>query len=379
MSYIREISVVGLAGKTKALSATLNRDINLFFGLNGCGKTSLLKIIHSVFKNDTSLLVNVHFTSARIVLYSENYKQEFVYTLDKAPKPEDPQIEELPPSSLLRRLGAAENGIRPWNVEPPLPPDAKPMWRVRYLPINRLVQRVVRSEDNSSDEDYYDRVYAEGLSRHWSRFFGGIQSKVRQIQQAGIADILNEIITTEGTRPTASNMDWEIAYAKTRDFLRRQNQYMPIISKEAFQKRFTESPALQKVVDLINKIENDIAIELEPRTKLQELITKLFSGNKTVNFADTSIELKTLDNIPIGLQSLSSGEKQILRILFDSLGAESSTLIIDEPELSLHIDWQRKLISSIMELNPNLQLIAATHSPEVLADLDDSKIFKIPT
>jgi len=37
----------------------------------------------------------------------------------------------------------------------------------------------------------------------------------------------------------------------------------------------------------------------------------------------------------------------------------------DEPELSLHIEWQEKIISSIRDLNPNSQIIVATHSPEI--------------
>ena len=39
--------------------------------------------------------------------------------------------------------------------------------------------------------------------------------------------------------------------------------------------------------------------------------------------------------------------------------------ITDEPELSLHIAWQRNLLSSIRKLNSNAQIIVATHSPEI--------------
>ena len=43
----------------------------------------------------------------------------------------------------------------------------------------------------------------------------------------------------------------------------------------------------------------------------------------------------------------------------------------------MHIDWQHKLLSSLQQLNPSMQLIAATHSPEIMADLPDDKIFRI--
>jgi predicted ATP-dependent endonuclease of OLD family len=41
---------------------------------------------------------------------------------------------------------------------------------------------------------------------------------------------------------------------------------------------------------------------------------------------------------------------------------------MDEPEISLHFDWQKKLIQYITELNPNVQIILATHSPAVIME-----------
>lgn len=39
---------------------------------------------------------------------------------------------------------------------------------------------------------------------------------------------------------------------------------------------------------------------------------------------------------------------------------------MDEPEISLHIEWQQKLIGMIRSLNPNVQIILTTHSPAVI-------------
>lgn len=67
---------------------------------------------------------------------------------------------------------------------------------------------------------------------------------------------------------------------------------------------------------------------------------------------------------------LSSGEKQVLILLTESLlqGGDSKIFIADEPELSLHIDWQSKILPSIRKLNSNAQIIVATHSPEVAGE-----------
>ena len=65
---------------------------------------------------------------------------------------------------------------------------------------------------------------------------------------------------------------------------------------------------------------------------------------------------------------LSSGEKQMLVILLTVLVEDSLpyVLFMDEPEVSLHVDWQQRLIDLIIDLNPNVQIILTTHSPAVI-------------
>jgi predicted ATP-dependent endonuclease of OLD family len=43
-------------------------------------------------------------------------------------------------------------------------------------------------------------------------------------------------------------------------------------------------------------------------------------------------------------------------------------LFMDEPEISLHVEWQQRLVSIIRGLNPNIQIILTTHSPAVIMD-----------
>ena len=65
---------------------------------------------------------------------------------------------------------------------------------------------------------------------------------------------------------------------------------------------------------------------------------------------------------------LSSGEKQLLLILATVLTENNkpAILLMDEPEISLHFDWQSCLIENIRTLNPNVQVIMSTHSPAVI-------------
>lgn len=72
----------------------------------------------------------------------------------------------------------------------------------------------------------------------------------------------------------------------------------------------------------------------------------------------------------IQLEELSSGEKQFLLIIFKVFLMEKKPylLLMDEPEISLDIDWQFDLINVILKLNPNCQMIISTHSPSIFGD-----------
>lgn len=95
-----------------------------------------------------------------------------------------------------------------------------------------------------------------------------------------------------------------------------------------------------------------------------------------INREDNTVEfLKGDDRIP--LSRLSSGEKQLLVILFTVflMEEEPCVLLTDEPEISLHIGWQQRFIDVVCALNPNVQLLVATHSPSIFGEGWGDKLF----
>jgi len=78
---------------------------------------------------------------------------------------------------------------------------------------------------------------------------------------------------------------------------------------------------------------------------------------------------------PVSIRALSSGEGQLLVMLAHlSLNPSlsgSSVFLVDEPELSLHIAWQERFVEAVIEANPGVQIIMATHSPAIILDRDD--------
>ena len=106
----------------------------------------------------------------------------------------------------------------------------------------------------------------------------------------------------------------------------------------------------------------------EPKKKFQDMMDDLFTytGKKIIR-TENEIRFSQIGETLVPYQ-LSSGEKQILAILLTVLVEDNKNyvLFMDEPEVSLHVDWQKRLIDLILELNPNVQIILTTHSPAVI-------------
>ncbi|MDD1413804.1 ATP-binding protein [Dolichospermum sp. ST_con] len=156
--------------------------------------------------------------------------------------------------------------------------------------------------------------------------------------------------------PTLTLLDYQLDQLKL-EFVTYQRDLSNQV-EEAFQGNDTET-RLHKLA----KIE---AI-YEPKKIFIDIINELFShtdkkfDEKEFHFIKTGIQT------PILPKNLSSGEKQILIILLKILLQDRKEYILsmDEPEISLHIDWQRSLIKHIRQINPNCQIIITTHSPTI--------------
>lgn len=107
-----------------------------------------------------------------------------------------------------------------------------------------------------------------------------------------------------------------------------------------------------------------------PKTKFQNIMDELFKDtNKTIDRKSNEIQFFQNGEVLTPYQ-LSSGEKQMLVIMLTVLveNGEHYALLMDEPEISLHIEWQKGLLKLIRELNPNVQIILSTHSPALIMD-----------
>ena len=120
-----------------------------------------------------------------------------------------------------------------------------------------------------------------------------------------------------------------------------------------------------------NPDDQRLATELtKPKKKFQDLVDELFAPTAKTIVRDSNEILFNQYGEQIQPYMLSSGEKQLLVIMLTALVQEGRhcVMLMDEPEISLHIEWQQRLITLIRTLNPNTQIILCTHSPAIVMD-----------
>lgn len=131
---------------------------------------------------------------------------------------------------------------------------------------------------------------------------------------------------------------------------------------------------LYLVESLIKEFNADERKIFERIRRYEDILNSfLYDSHKRVSFTEDGelvIEVPSSDNANVFF--LSSGERQlfvlITNLMFNNDSQQADILIIDEPELSLHIKWQEMFVDSLQQANSDIQIILATHSPSIISD-----------
>ncbi|SHK36548.1 AAA family ATPase [Xylanibacter ruminicola] len=124
-----------------------------------------------------------------------------------------------------------------------------------------------------------------------------------------------------------------------------------------------------RIIEKLQTGDTEAAQQLsQKKTRFQDIVDDLFrdTGKKMIR-TENELRFTQIGEVLLPYQ-LSSGEKQILIILLTVLVEDNQpyVLFMDEPEVSLHLEWQKRLVDLCLELNPNVQIILTTHSPAIV-------------
>ncbi|EPT0358978.1 AAA family ATPase [Enterobacter cloacae subsp. dissolvens] len=125
----------------------------------------------------------------------------------------------------------------------------------------------------------------------------------------------------------------------------------------------------------------DLATDKEMRDLLKsgnQLYKDAFLEQVNIMLSDTNKKFCISDNEywvfdentskKLRLSQLSSGERQLIYILVTAanIGNSPAVFLMDEPEISLHLSWQEKILDALRKINNNMQIIIVTHSPAIV-------------
>lgn len=124
-----------------------------------------------------------------------------------------------------------------------------------------------------------------------------------------------------------------------------------------------------RIIEKLQSGDTDAAQQLsQKKSRFQDIVDELFreTGKKIIR-TENELRFTQIGEVLLPYQ-LSSGEKQMLIILLTVLVEDNLpyVLFMDEPEVSLHLEWQKRLVDLCVELNPNVQIILTTHSPAIV-------------
>ena len=196
------------------------------------------------------------------------------------------------------------------------------------------------------------RIDVEPEDAKWIRYdvIRSLDSPMIELSESGLMNSLAKIREIAGPVAVRSALDFQIYHLQ-----RKYLDYQVNIGN--------------RIIAELQKGNMDAAQHLsEQKKRFQDIVDDLFSetGKKIVR-TENEIRFSQIGETLVPYQ-LSSGEKQMLAILLTVLVEDNQpyVLFMDEPEVSLHIEWQKRLIDLCLELNPNVQIILTTHSPAVV-------------
>ena len=365
---IRKLEVKGLNNRLNG-AWEFNEDLNVITGRNGSGKTTLLKLIwYLISGNIGQVISDIPFRSVSIatdsyslsIIKTENEKIKFKCELANQMKLD--RDFEIP----LHREDNDRISTITILTEREMSSLFFPSFRrieggFARVPIPIPAIDVLRYEADSFNQVFADRQTET------------LQKAMSQISTEISAYYNHKFITAISTRDIGGLVAKKTleAYRKTNDL---HVKLSADIKQEISETRHPDdaSSVLEEIQKRVEQVNEKQDLLLEPLVALDIQIPDILQY-KGIQFAGEGVYLGE-ENEAIESAKLSAGEKQMLSFLCYNTFSENTAIFIDEPELSLHVDWQRRLLPTLLEQETGNQFFVATHSPFIYAKYPDKEI-----
>lgn len=429
MLRISRLKIKGFQHPERSVDVSFsNNPVSIIYGDNGCGKTTFLKLLFAALNQQASALVEESVQELTIEYTDTDATNKTITVASIASETEgdSPDSERYDWSQLqsspLGKSRSLSIGVERGLATQPIRIDPQIIHRFlmhrreyardsRYYPdtkdfayelahhLNRAQQ--IKSRNRNQELDINEQhLFVKSIQ------IGNIESLLldqyrlarsvatEKIQSALFDTLASVIYGEQGPAlPTETSVrEVSGALVKSRDRIIEalaagpENTFKSqvIHTLKQIQREDDVAPLLKNEIfaKLIINMVGELQVEKQLLSSINHLIdtfNNFLIGGKKLEIVDNQLKIFT-GRSEHSVDYLSSGERHILTFLalVVTVGRGRHFLIIDEPEISLNIKWQRILINVIMELVPNTQIIVATHSPMISDDTIESLIKLVP-
>lgn len=414
MHTLESVIIEGFWG-TKFIDFEFYDDVNFFIGVNGSGKTTVVNLISSALTADFNTLEKIDFSQIRIKLKSKDSRKKPLIQIKKTINNESPfpniyfefrESMSEPPAIKYQSEAYDEVFARSYRrslsdrdrhntVTTAISNNLKAFVNVSWLSVHRYhADRRIREE--SGNESAVDKKLNE-LSDRLVRYFSTLGQQGAQLLEGFQKTVFLSMLQRRSNKPVFSsarqmNVDEEKSALeaifssfnlKKTEYQNRIDSHFEIFAKA--QEKLTgkeEAPlnstdvsvliGTERIDHIVEEWNNLLKKRLkifEPRDTYLNIINGMMQRKTFFINEQNELVVRSHSGKNILLSDLSSGEKQLLIVLGEALLQEKKNwiYIADEPELSLHVRWQEKLVDNLLSINPNAQIVFATHSPDVVS------------
>ena len=422
MNILESVEITGLWGnKKRPIRLSFDKNFNFLIGPNGTGKTTVINLIAAALNADFETLDRVEFSNIEITLRSLGSRNRPRIDIIKQAKRALPYYDidyQIRSSAKAKPVSFDLDALAEERAFRGLPPRIlrERFGKQRFLDVQKHLESLVtvcwlsihrQTSDDSSPNERGNKPSVDrkldSLTYQLAKYFFELSQaysvKTREFQKRSFLSML-----------TAEQEDVLVAFSNKIDVeaeklaLSKVFELLDVAPTEYEQKirtHFSRFEAARKIfsdakkisarefsaiynvwkshslVQYYKELEQDRIAIFSPREAFVSVVNEMFDGRKILSIpSGNEIAIATKDGRAIPLDELSSGEKQLLIILGEALLQRSASVvyIADEPELSLHVAWQEQLTRSIARLNPNAQIVFATHSPDIVSTHSDKVI-----
>ncbi len=409
---LQEIHITGFKTRFSTMSLKFTHEnVTVIYGDNGCGKTTLLRVLHAIFtKNDNELLKN-QIESIRLKFSTtktnKDSGQKNVIIKKKSNADKYVWPESINFSSLGLGVGRTINSTET-NIQ------INDVYRFFVHDIKKY--NFINIKENTSPSDWFDfcndllnnskkyrefrKMHEVNLSRFNERNLYLKNVKIEEVVEMLLENyrvariktskrIQNALFETLSSYLIAnqprsdddshdmyqlynevySNKDRIISALDDNDHNKTKTEIVNKLKSISSYPSFLEEINTPILRELFSNMVDELVNEQSMLNSINEIVfifNQHMPMGKFLHVSETGLEIVTGDDShPVS--ELSSGESQLLITLCMLVlkGRDKDIILIDEPELSFNIKWQRKFVELVTYLVPNSQVIVASHSPAI--------------